>query len=153
MSQVVSFILTLSLLLLIKEKIHKNIQIALCNMQNQRRTMQNQWRTQERGLGGPDPPPRFTLRSNWGPKGQKIFFWRPGPPFSEGLDDRHPPDLKVWIRHGKVLPNWFHLNGNTMITFCGQIQKCFFLVFIAVWLQESFKKIMSCCNKVYERLF
>ena len=32
LSQVVSFILTLSLLLLVKEKIHKNIQIALCNM-------------------------------------------------------------------------------------------------------------------------
>ena len=34
-----------------------------------------------------------------GPKGQKKFFGRQPPPLSQGLDDRAPPYLKVWIRH------------------------------------------------------
>ena len=36
LSQVVLFILTLSLLLLAKEKLHKNIQIELCNILRER---------------------------------------------------------------------------------------------------------------------
>ena len=31
------------------------------------------------GPGGPGPPPPLVFRSNWGPKGRKIFFWRPPP--------------------------------------------------------------------------
>ena len=45
--------------------------------------------------GGPGPPLNF--RPKWGRKGGKTFFWAP-PPLSEGLDDRPPPYLKVWIR-------------------------------------------------------
>ena len=40
------------------------------------------------GARGVQPPP-FIFRPNWGPKGQKIFFWRPPfppPPLSQGLD-------------------------------------------------------------------
>ena len=33
------------------------------------------------------------------PEGPIIFFLRPGPPLSQGLDDRPPRFLKVWIRH------------------------------------------------------
>ena len=29
---------------------------------------------------------------------EKIFL-RPPPPYSQGLEDPPPPDLKVWIRH------------------------------------------------------
>ena len=47
-------------------------------------TITGQWRVQGRGLGGPAPPP-LIFRPNWGPKGSKKFFWRPGPPF-----------LRVW---------------------------------------------------------
>ena len=34
----------------------------------------------------PPPPPTLISRPNWGPKGWKKFFWRPGPPLSKGLD-------------------------------------------------------------------
>ena len=38
-----------------------------------------------------------------GPKlgldGRKTFFLRPGAPLSQGLGDRAPPYLKVWIHH------------------------------------------------------
>ena len=43
-----------------------------------------QWRIQE----GACPPP-LIFRPNWGPKVQ-IFFFRPGPPLSQGLDDWAP---------------------------------------------------------------
>ena len=37
----------------------------------------------------PPPPRPHIFRPKWGPKGPKIFFWRPGPfPLSQGLDDR-----------------------------------------------------------------
>ena len=41
------------------------------------------------GGGGAFP---LIIRPNWGPRGQKKFFWdlRP-PPFSQGVDDRRPP--------------------------------------------------------------
>ena len=42
-----------------------------------------QWRIQE----GACPP--LIFRPNWGPKVQ-IFFFRPGPPLSQGLDDWAP---------------------------------------------------------------
>ena len=90
--------------------------------------MQNQWQIQERGLRGPGPP-FLCLDETEARRDKKNFFgdWAP-PTFSKDLDDRpHPPYLKVWIRHWKVLPNWFHLNGNTIIIgFCWQIQKIFF---------------------------
>ena len=40
------------------------------------------------------------IRPNWGPKGQKNFFGDHPPPrhLSQGLDDRAPRYLKVWIR-------------------------------------------------------
>ena len=47
-----------------------------------------QWRIQGRGPGSRRPPLIFGL--NWGPKGRKKFFGRPGPPLSKGLDDRPP---------------------------------------------------------------
>ena len=59
------------------------------------------------GSGGPNPPP-LIFRPNGGPNGRnffflgggaKFFFLRPPPPISQGLDDRSPPYLKVWIRH------------------------------------------------------
>ena len=48
-----------------------------------------QWRIQGRGLGGPGPP--LIVRPNRGPRGPKNFFWRPGLPLSQGLDDRAAP--------------------------------------------------------------
>ena len=45
--------------------------------------MYHQWRIQGRG-------------PSWGPKGRKK---RPGAPLSQGLGDRAPPYLKVWIHH------------------------------------------------------
>ena len=58
-----------------------------------------------RGVRGAQPP--LIFRPNGGPNGRNFFFWggakfffwdRP-PPISQGLDDRSPPYLKVWIRH------------------------------------------------------
>ena len=51
--------------------------------------------------GGPAPPYFQTKRR---PEGRKQIFWRPPfapppPPLSQGLDDRAPLYLKVWIRH------------------------------------------------------
>ena len=51
-----------------------------------------------KGLGEPGPPPPLIFRPNWGPKGRKIFLFRPGipliagwpPPLSECL---YPPCL------------------------------------------------------------
>ena len=53
---------------------------------------------QGRGLGGPDSPVIF--RPNWGSKGQKKLFLRPGTPLISGSGWPHapPPYLKVWIR-------------------------------------------------------
>ena len=49
-------------------------------------SVNNQWRVQP-----------LIFRPNWGPKGRKNVFWRPGPPLSKGLDDRLPPYLRVWM--------------------------------------------------------
>ena len=57
------------------------------------------------GSGGPNPS--LIFRPNGGPNGRNFFFGgggrnfflRPPPPISQGLDDRSPPYLKVWIRH------------------------------------------------------
>ena len=56
-----------------------------------------QWRIQGRGPG--DPPPYFSTKLR--PEGQKKLFGDrpPTPPLSQGLDDRAPLYLKVWIRH------------------------------------------------------
>ena len=44
------------------------------------------------GTGAPAPlPPALIFRPNWGPKGWKNFFWRPGPPLTQGLNDHPPP--------------------------------------------------------------
>ena len=39
------------------------------------------------------PPPPLIFRANWGPKGQKKFFWDRAQPLalSQGLEDRPPP--------------------------------------------------------------
>ena len=71
------------------------------------------------GVRGAQPPP-LIFRPNGGPNGRNFFFggggceifffggggWEifffataPPPPISQGLDDRSPPYLKVWIRH------------------------------------------------------
>ena len=42
--------------------------------------------------------PRLFLDQTEARRAEKILFWRPGPPFSKGLDDR-PPSLKVCTRH------------------------------------------------------
>ena len=52
-----------------------------------RKLNRNQWRIQRNGPGAPP----LIFRPNWGPKGQKHFFWRPVPflhplPLSQGLD-------------------------------------------------------------------
>ena len=45
-------------------------------------------------------PLLFLDQTGAAPEGPKKFFWRPGPPLSQGLDDWVlPPYLKVWIRH------------------------------------------------------
>ena len=42
-----------------------------------------------KGPGGAAFP--LIIRPNWGPRGQKKFFWDLRPPFSQGVDDRRPP--------------------------------------------------------------
>ena len=49
------------------------------------------------GHRGTLPPPPLIFRPNWGPKGEKNYFSRPVPPLSQGLDDRAPPYLRVWM--------------------------------------------------------
>ena len=50
------------------------------------------WRIQERGPGGPSPPPPLIFGPRWGPEGRKVFFFfqdraPPAPsPLSEGLE-------------------------------------------------------------------
>ena len=51
------------------------------------------------GEGGGGVPCPLSLRPKRGPKAEKNFFLRPGPPLSQNLDDPPPPYLKVWIRH------------------------------------------------------
>ena len=59
-------------------------------------TGQWQWRIQGRDRGADSP---LFLEQNWGPKGQKIFFWRPPPPPLISGCGWFPPYLKVFIRH------------------------------------------------------
>ena len=51
-------------------------------------------RIQERGPGGPSPPPPhpapLMFRAKWRPNGRKICFWTPPHPLRY---------LKIWIRH------------------------------------------------------
>ena len=60
------------------------------------------------GVRGAQPPPLFLDQTEVRTAeifffflggGAKFFFLRPPPPISQGLDDRSPPYLKVWIRH------------------------------------------------------
>ena len=53
-----------------------------------------QWRIQGRGPGLPPPPPPLIFRPNWGSKAPP-----PSTSLSQGLVDRPPSFLKVWIRH------------------------------------------------------
>ena len=54
---------------------------------------------------GPRDPVPLIFRPNWGRKGPQFFFLRPPPPLSQGLDDRGPFYLKVWIRHWRGRKN------------------------------------------------
>ena len=57
------------------------------------------------GLVGPQPPPLLFLDQTEGANRRaqkKFFFFYPPPPphiLAQGLDDRVPPYLKVWICH------------------------------------------------------
>ena len=97
--QVCYFIQTMILIIILRFLMDYSIKCKL------RSTVQNctiQWRIQGRDLGGWPP---LTFRPNGGPKGEKRFFGdHPSrspspPPLSQGLDDRAPLYLKVWIRH------------------------------------------------------
>ena len=69
-------------------------------------TVTQQWRIQERDPGDPaSPPPYFWTKLR--PQGPKKRLLRPPPsPLSQGLDDRPPPYLKVWIRHCSAQPEY-----------------------------------------------
>ena len=58
----------------------------------------NHWPAKVLGkpIAGPSPP--LFLDQTQAQRGEKILRERP-PPLSQGLDDRPPPDMKVWIRH------------------------------------------------------
>ena len=59
-----------------------------------------------RTRGGPLGPGRPIFRPNGGPKGPQFFFFKTAPPpLSQGLDDRAPLCLKVWIRHWRGRKN------------------------------------------------
>ena len=67
--------------------------------------------------GEPAPPSLFLDQTEaW--RAEKIFFGDhpPTPPLSQGLDDRAPPYLKVWIRHCMGHFSWtdaFHKQHNS----------------------------------------
>ena len=52
--------------------------------------------------GGRPPPPLF-LDQNEARRAEKIFFEACPHPLSQGLDDRAPPYVKLWIRHWTVI--------------------------------------------------
>ena len=58
--------------------------------------METQWRIQGKDPGG--PPPLFLDQTE--ARRAENCLGRPDAPLSKGLDDRPPPYLKVWIRHG-----------------------------------------------------
>ena len=64
-----------------------------------------------RGLGPP-----LIFRPSWGPKGAEKNLFGDRPPLSQGLDDRAPPYLKVWMRHCMGHFSWtdsFHKQHNS----------------------------------------
>ena len=54
------------------------------------------------GTRGGAVPPLF-LDQNEARRAEKIFLEACPHPLSQGLDDRAPPDLKVWICHWTVI--------------------------------------------------
>ena len=62
-------------------------------------TVTQQWRIQERDPGDPASPPPLFLDQTKAPRAEKKAFKTAPSPLSQGLDDRPPPYLKVWIRH------------------------------------------------------
>ena len=62
--------------------------------------IQDQWRIQERGPVDPSP---LIFTPNWGPKGRKKIFLRPGPPLLSGSGWPDPPFVRVWMT-GPPLP-------------------------------------------------
>ena len=75
-------------------------------LQHIKNSEEGQWRIQGRAP--------LIFRPKWGPKGWKKFFCRPGPPLSQGLDDRPPPPL-IWRESGSATEG-FHLPSScTMV--------------------------------------
>ena len=69
-----------------------------------------QWQIQGKGPGGSAP---LYFETKMRPGGPTTFFLRPGPPLSQGLDDRPPSYLKVWIRH------WYqYVSAPRTLPFC-----------------------------------
>ena len=58
------------------------------------------------GPGGPGLPPPLFLDQTKAPRAEKKAFKTAAPPLSQGLDDRPPPYLKVWIRHCSAQPEY-----------------------------------------------
>ena len=54
------------------------------------------------GARGAQPPPLF-LDQNEAQRAEKNFFEAGVPPLPQGLDDRPPPYLRVWIRQWDFL--------------------------------------------------
>ena len=68
-----------------------DLQWCYCNTRgadDQEEKRENQWRIQGGGGAGGPAPPYFSTKM-W-PEGPKKNFGRPGPPLSQGLDDRPP---------------------------------------------------------------
>ena len=61
------------------------------------------------GGGGRGALLLLIIRPKWGPKGQKQFFWRPGPPppLSKGLDDRPPTPLSQGLDPALLFPSYY----------------------------------------------
>ena len=60
------------------------------------------------GARGARAPPPLIFRPNWGPKGRKNTFWRPG-----SGSGGPPPCSLIW-RSGSAIENW-HWNFHNMI--------------------------------------
>ena len=77
-------------------------------------------RSRRGAWGARPPPPPLFLDQTEAQRAEKEFFWRPGPPLSQGLNFHPPPPppyLKVWIRHCSqylclcLLATWFVCSG------------------------------------------
>ena len=91
-------LLLLLLLLLLRSNFCENFGLNFIQFCAEVITGCVQWRIQGRGTGG--PPPSLFLDQNEARWAEKNFFEATPPtPLSQGVDDRGPPYLRVWIRH------------------------------------------------------